>query len=262
MANIESAMTGENKMVLTVRPSALATSLRACQGISRVEIWTLAYRPYLERRSLSPRVVQAMAAEHQLFKSLLELEDSNEEFAKRLISQARAVDRRVSLIQGRLLHFRGQYENDGESRGARAYYLGCRKPATEIEAIINELREKEGFTEEQARYIQQAIERTKQNATFWLGLMAADRGEYSIAVDYLRKIQDGPWVPGAKYNLGRALEAIGLQTKNQADLESAKAAYQSDIDSPQAFQCRLRVRYLETIEAISDASPHDDGESG
>ena len=81
----------------------------------------------------------------------------------------------------------------------------------------------------------------KQAASFWLGLMAYDEQAYPAAVDFFRErviiaSPDGPWTPGARYNLGRTYEALG-------DIEKAVAQYQLDT-SPQSTGNKLRARRL------------------
>ena len=82
--------------------------------------------------------------------------------------------------------------------------------------------------------------------------MAFDRGQYETAIDFLRKrylniYSEEPtarWIPGAKYNLGRVLEAKGLEQDDQAILQAAIAIYQSDTDSAQTHQAHWRAAQL------------------
>ena len=119
MRILESALLGEQKIVLSVAPTPLATAVRRCQGISQVEIWTQPYEAF--RRSVSnltpdsPEII-GLAQEHALF------------------------DRRTPLYQARLLHFRGQVDDRDDRPGARALYLECRTPEAQIESIRQALR--------------------------------------------------------------------------------------------------------------------------
>jgi len=82
----------------------------------------------------------------------------------------------------------------------------------------------------------------KQDASYWLGLLAFQRANYSSAIDYLARrtlevMPDGPWSSGAQYNLARCYEA--------ADEPAAAAElYQSDTDSPGYHGNLLRARWL------------------
>ena len=59
--------------------------------------------------------------------------------------------------------------------------------------------------------------RIKQNATYWLGLVSYDLGNYDTAVEYLhlvlRDAANGGWTTGARYNLGRTFEKLNEPAK-------------------------------------------------
>ena len=70
--------------------------------------------------------------------------------------------------------------------------------------------------------------RTKQNASYWLGLIAFDAGDYRIASDYfeIRSLATDPgsiWAPGARYNLGRCEEAIGWRDRDEERVAAGRA---------------------------------------
>jgi hypothetical protein len=82
----------------------------------------------------------------------------------------------------------------------------------------------------------------KQDATYWLGLIAYQRGNYNSAIDYLLKRTlemhpDGPWGNGARYNLALAVEASG-------EIDRAVMMYQSDPDAPDLLGRLLRAKWL------------------
>jgi hypothetical protein len=90
----------------------------------------------------------------------------------------------------------------------------------------------------------------KQDAGFWLGLMAYEQGKsdprkYDMAVDYLAKgtldaYPDGPWTSGAGYNLGRVYEA-------QKSYPQAIQQYRGNSGSAQSYGDQLRARWLEKL---------------
>lgn len=239
MRILESALLGEQKTVLSVAPTPLATAVRRCQGISQVEIWTQPYEAFTQRSQLtpdSPEII-GLAQEHALF------------------------DRRTPLHQARLLHFRGQVDDRDDRPGARALYLECRAPEAQIESIRQALRARaasssSGQTEaqqaeqqNQVRELEQLMVRTKQNASYWLGLIAFDRGEYQVASDYFEKRLLTPdptnlWAAGARYNLGRCWEALGWRDRNVELLQRAVQTYQAVENSPLTAGCRVRARWL------------------
>ena len=94
---------------------------------------------------------------------------------------------------------------------------------------------------------------TKQYATYWLGTMALEQGDYASAIDYLGKrtleaSPDGPRHASARYNLGRAYEATG-------DVGRAMELYKADT-SPQRDGNKLRARWLEKTQT-AEAQPAD-----
>ena len=82
----------------------------------------------------------------------------------------------------------------------------------------------------------------KQDASYWLGLVAFERRNFPAAADYLKTrtltaSPDGPWTAGARYNLGRVYEA-------QGKIDEAILMYQAD-RSAQRTGNLLRARRLE-----------------
>jgi len=97
--------------------------------------------------------------------------------------------------------------------------------------------------------------RAKEHATYWLGLAQYDLGKFEAAVEWLDRrtlgsAPDGHWAQGARYNLGRSLEALGR-------LEEARRHYLSNDASPQHHGNLIRARMLakRISQAKSDASP-------
>lgn len=257
MANIESAMTGTTKLVLTTKPAPLRRKLQELKGITAVELWDFPFTLFTRSQGIAPKSLDEFGFEIAIYQS--PVDDSNNAFTKKMIDTTRTVDRRVSLIQGRLLQLRGQYKDEGAVRGARTQYFGLRKPDSEIEQIISlPLISAEGqlpTAEEKEQHRKNLLHfrkmyfRIKQNASYWLGIMSLDRGEYAVARDLLvmRTIEafpDGPWLAGARYNAGRALEALGIENNDPQLLKQAKAMYESDTNSNQRLQSLLRAQRL------------------
>jgi tetratricopeptide (TPR) repeat protein len=95
-----------------------------------------------------------------------------------------------------------------------------------------------------------AYDTAKQNASFWLGIIAYDEGHYDVAIDYFLKrtieaYPDGPWTAAAQYNLARCYEKI-------AQPEKAIKLYEDD-DSPQRHGNLLRARRLRTEQDTAKA---------
>ncbi|MGD0653287.1 MAG: hypothetical protein ABSA16_02985 [Thermoguttaceae bacterium] len=83
----------------------------------------------------------------------------------------------------------------------------------------------------------------KEDATYWLALVAYDRGNYNSAEDYLskrilEKTPNSPWRHGALFNLAQTVEADG-------QIERAAMIYQSDPKAPDSYGRLLRARWLQ-----------------
>ena len=95
--------------------------------------------------------------------------------------------------------------------------------------------------------------RAKADATYWLGQLALQRKDYKTAARYFRRIvdaaPDGRWAPGARYQLGRALEA-------QGQLQAAIDVYEAETSPQQRDANVFRARRLQQqlAESGQDAS--------
>ena len=82
----------------------------------------------------------------------------------------------------------------------------------------------------------------KWYASFCLGVLAMEQGNYASAIDYfanraLAVDPDSLWADGARYNLACAYEASGQRDK-------AIQLYQADASTPNAYGNALRARWL------------------
>jgi len=227
MELIESEWAGTKRFVLTVDASALAASLGAVEHVADARLWPLPY----ERLRQESRYTRS---------SPRDLRIALEPFG----------GEQGPLMQGRLLHLAGRYaadsgdEDDREQRNANLLYLRVRPPESELRALESD----ETLDPTKREYVVQLLRRTKANATYWLGLVAFERENYTTAIDFLkiRTLKEnpkGPWTAGARYNLGRTYEAMG-------EFEEAIAAYESD-DSPQRHGSRLRAARLRRVVEAS-----------
>ena len=154
------------------------------------------------------------------------------------------------LWAGRLLQFRGDY--DGEV-GAKHFLMLARPGADQLVAYATELvvdfqkANKEASPAEvmlMARRFDRVVFRRKQDATFWLGLISYDEGQYDAAEDYFKMVPlevrpdvPSPWIAAARYNLARSYEASG---------RTADAIKLLDTDdSAQRYGNRLLARRLQ-----------------
>ena len=233
-ALLESELTGEQKVVLSVDPSALAERLKQCEHIADVQLWTLPYERLASQAKLGTKGRQRLAADFEPF--VLPLPKQTK----------KKLDMVPALWKGRVLHLMGQFSGEG----AMHYYQIARPSEAEIAkgpAIAPEESEtlRGKFTQDEW---QQAVNRyielahvAKHDASYWLGLIAFERELYKSAADHLAKRTldvnaESPWRAGALYNLARADEALGLN-------DDAIELYRQ-IESPQRHGNLLRARWL------------------
>ncbi len=192
MKLIESRLAGKQRVVLSTSPSAQADRWRSCAHVGEVRLWKLPYETTLSESRL----------------------DADQIRQRMLLILPFQAGHSGELGKARLLHFKGILSGDD---GATHYYQSARPSNVEISAAkLTPL--------ERGVYF-----RAKQNAGYWLGLVSFERGKYAEAIDYfatrtLRAWPDGPWTPGANYNLGRACEASGQISRAIAQYRQEKAS--------------------------------------
>jgi hypothetical protein len=204
MKFLESRLVGPQKMVLSALPSELASQWKKAH-LADVQLWAWPYET-LERRShLARREQQMMLAAMLPFYAMPS----------------------APLRRGRALHLKGKLIGD---EGAISYYQLARPSNQELSASSAHPMEKLVYL------------RGKQDASYWSGLIAYHRANYSTAIDYfvnrtLLATPNNPWTEGARYNLGRSFEAAG-------DAERAILQYEGDVDSPGYLGELLRAKWL------------------
>lgn len=208
---LESKLTGDNHLVLSVAPSEVAKQLKAIPGLSGVELWDTPFRTLRDQLTLgkSVRLREALAFEP---------------FAMRPL-----------LWKARMRHFQGRRQRDAKSpedalddhREAGQLYTKVRPLDTKI-ARLSSAEERRVDTT------------VKQNATYWIGVLSFDDGKFEVAADWLGRSglgdADSPWSSGARYNRARALEA-------QGKFEEAAKLLAEDT-SPQRHGNLLRAKML------------------
>ena len=98
----------------------------------------------------------------------------------------------------------------------------------------------------QAQQWLDAIIQGKLAASYWLGLIQYEQGEFAAALDYfrVRTLQFGPsvfWATGAHYNIARTLEASGQRQK-------AIDAYETSIFLRNDAGNLVRARWLKELD--------------
>ncbi len=226
---IESRLTGEQRLVLNAEPSQQAARFKAA-GVAKAEIWQLPYRTLERRLALGPKAVFHLLVDYISF---IELGGG-------------------SLYKGRVLHLKGRLVD--EQGGAIAYYQRARPRDRDVlageqkhvQALYGQMFEQakeqlgdkltpevnERIKERAALLVNielQAILQGKLDASYWLGLIEYDQGQYPSALDYfnfrvLPLDHELAWAAGAHYNVGRSLEAGGQRAKAIKEYESSGGA--------------------------------------
>jgi hypothetical protein len=244
MKMTESRLVGEQTMVLSTAPSAVAAKFKAAPQIAEVRLWTHPYEVLYRRLRLTPKEITRKKTDFWPFMPGIE----------------------APLYKARLYYFKGQLTGQNS---ATWYYQASRtseKKLAEMEdaqqndyyqqnlPLIRTLQEQDrkaglerlkAFAISLADQQKQILQWAKQDASYWLGLLNFERGKYPTAIDYLAKrtveaVPNSPWAHGAIYNLGRCYEASG-------EPEVAIKLYTADTESPAFAGNLLRAKWLQML---------------
>ncbi len=202
---------------------------------------------------VASQVFEAFLVE-QTGEGLIDKKDSTVA-ARVTLPRPKDIGRPVNIVfplwAGRLLHFRQRY--DGET-GAKHFYMMARPGNDEVGKYIQELisddqeANRRAVAPAVAQLYGYAVVRRKQDATYWLGLISFDEGQYEAAKDYFSMvpqetspISPSPWANAATYNLARTCEATG-ETAEAIKLLAEKPLNKDT--SPQSYGNHLRARWL------------------
>lgn len=133
------------------------------------------------------------------------------------------------LFAGRVREFRG------DLTAAREAYMAARPSPREIDAVV-------ATAPPAARDgVARMLERMREDAGYWLGVVLLDGGEDLPAADFLGRVTlaehpQGRWTDAARVNLAEALVRLGRN-------DEAESLLRAD-ESPQRFGSRLRANAL------------------
>jgi tetratricopeptide (TPR) repeat protein len=248
---VESLLAGQERLVLTTDATAQAGRIAAAVKAGTPEmqptarLWPFPYAVLQQRCQL--RVKDVGRRLNALFPLL--------------------VANGTPLFKGRILHLKGRFEGQ---RGAIECYQAARPATQDVtdgeaklaashyeEEFAPAIRQMPPAEQPQARAASKqraaevahwetlALLQGKHDASYWLGLIAAEQGNFPSAIDYFSKrtleaAADSPWTPGIHYNLGRAYEALGQP-------ERAVEEYLSVLRSPMRDGNLVRARWLKEL---------------
>ncbi len=214
---LEEAFEGEDFVVLTARTIRISDALAKASNLTAIQLWPYPFESIVAEQGM-PRDRRERAAVQFLV------------FAQR-----------PRLWKARVLHFQGTKDVPIEDRNdplaqpdqghrkAIALYQDprVRPPNSALKGLEASKRP--------------LYELSKSNASYWLGLLSYDLGNYRVAKDWLenrtlKARPNGPWTPGGQYNLARTYEAMG-------ELRKAIELLEQDT-SPQRLGNLVRARLL------------------
>jgi tetratricopeptide (TPR) repeat protein len=162
--------------------------------------------------------------------------------------------RHPSVLQrARHLQLQGQFDRAGEQPGATVLLMESRPAERAVEdlpyskemqraaGLEGQLSSKPEERREQLATYASFIQRLRDDATYWVGLIQYEKGDYATAIDWLKdrtleSSHENPWIPGARYNLARCYEAL-------EQYDDAIRLYRQS-DSPQRLGDLLRAKQL------------------
>lgn len=218
---VESALAGKQQLALSVQPSKLAERLKTVANVQSVGLWPIPYERFLKRIVPDGKMVQAAFDELRPFQ----------------IGMPPFPPDGGTLMRARVLHLLGNYTG---TEGAIAMYQHARPSQRQLQEILDDKRV-QPQQRPQVQAVVDVLNTSKEDASYWLGLVAFERGDYETAIDYFQKrtldaSPKGPWTAGARYNLGRTYEAQGKKAEAAGQFEAGQ--------SPQRHGNLLRARWL------------------
>ena len=247
MALVEQQLSGEQRLVLTCKPSETQKALRDDCKISNVRIWMLPYEGFRFRRAMIADQMNA-AKENRGLKYGMTLLNEHQLFASR-----------TPMSQGRILQFAGRFDSFENLKGAKHLYTEGRATKSQLEDLqtdkaketlklvlgVEKLPEKMDL-----KPLVNVLTKTKQYGSYWIGQMLLDTENFESAIDWFKTrtldaFDEGMFRQGASYNLGRCYESIGRKSGDDKMLKAAQDSYRSIADSPQHHGNLLRAKMLD-----------------
>jgi len=245
MKNIQTRLTGDQRLVITARPSEIVESLRGIPHLSRKRLWPW---PYVAERLFSGDSLSRKAVQQEM------------NYFERFVTGA------VNpLWAGRLQQFAGYYTTQLEGtaarshdapvgqQGAKPFYLRARTMMRKFpkEKLPPELKDRIDLVYERADVI-------KRDASRWLAMIGMDEQNYDLAIYYFTKaheVERGEKWPS--YARRRDIN-IALARAYEAKQQPEKAiGYYLAVSGPAAREAQLRAGRLAAAagKKLSDYEP-------
>jgi tetratricopeptide (TPR) repeat protein len=214
-ARLERLLAGDSRLVLSIDQDELFERVKKCAGVGQVKPW-----PLRDERFAASREKAAYEALVVMLSPFGKAPGANPRLA------------RSPLWVPRVKHIAGKYADPLTGKATLTRFYQQARPSNEDLKPLG--------SDSSAWAYAYGI---KHNATYWLGLVSYDLGNYETAAEYfnlvLRDEANGGWTAGARYNLGRTFEAM-------QDTSKAVAAYRATYfgRKPDAA-CLYRAKRLE-----------------
>lgn len=234
MKMVENRLGGDQKIVLTTDATAQIERFKKCQYVVDGQMWLLPYQTLWQEIRLGAERGQ---------------------WLNKMLAPFVYPPEMPLLWKARSLYFKGQFTGNPS---ATMFYQAARRSDFSLDSAEIRAEDKQQWQE------------IKIDASYWLGLMVAQTGNYRAAEDYLKTrvlMADpgGKWEYGAAYNLARVAEATG-------DIPTAIKLYQIHLTGPQAQGNLVRARWLMKLtgqtppslkaDATSKPAEEDQSENG
>ena len=190
MAILEKYLTGERQMKLTTSPNGLSRTLRTDHGIENSEIWVSAYEYYAFAAALSQRLT---AGDTEAIKFVRERHDYQ------------MLEDMYQLTRGCYKSLRGQFDDyelelgQELQRGSKTLLMASRLAQEKISVMTTDrnVQEELGYVrpeemslsdwQENLRRTKLTFVRSKDMASYFIGMIHMEQGNYADAIDWLEK---------------------------------------------------------------------------
>ena len=219
-ALLEDRMAGSDALLVYVDAEKLTEDLDGLSGVGKVTLWSYPFQTIADQLDLVEEADPGVRCR----------KDAALEFEPYVY--------RPRLWKARLLHFRGlEGETIDTERGNLKTEINDHRAAGRLYTDEKVRPTDATIAKQETEAVQRSWTASKENATFWQGLLSFDRGDYLVATEWLSQAsQVDRWQPGASYNLARAYEALGETDKAIELLEASTG--------PQARGNQLRAKRL------------------
>ena len=190
MAILEKYLTGDRQMKLTTMPNTLSRELRTKHAIGKSEIWVPTYEYYAFATALNARISEGDAG---VIAFLKEKQDYQ------------LLEDMYQLKEGRFKSFRGLFDDfeigvgQETQRGSKTLLMSSRLSQDKIVKVTTDrqVQEELGYVrpdemsltawQENLRRTKLIFVKTKDMASYMIGMIHMEQGNYSDAIDWLER---------------------------------------------------------------------------